>query len=63
MNGEVISYEVSDKKIEIVDILPGYTHSIENVGNTEVIVLFWANEMFDQNKPDTYYKEVLLEDD
>lgn len=56
--GEVLSYEVTGDRIEIVDIPPGYTHSIENVSDDELIVLFWANEIFDPAAPDTYYLEV-----
>ncbi|HZK60667.1 MAG TPA: NAD-dependent epimerase/dehydratase family protein, partial [Anaerovoracaceae bacterium] len=52
-NDEVISYHVSDAEIKVVDIPPGYTHLIENIGEGEMIVLFWANEIFDPNNPDT----------
>jgi UDP-2-acetamido-2,6-beta-L-arabino-hexul-4-ose reductase len=55
---ENISYEVSDQKIEIVDIPPGYTHSIQNIGKDEMIVLFWSDEIFDSQNPDTYYEKV-----
>lgn len=55
---EVLSYEVSGEKPEVVDIPPGYTHSIENLTNGEMIVLFWANHIFDPENPDTYYCEV-----
>jgi len=55
---EIIDYEVSDKNIRIVDIPPGYTHSIENIGEDEMIVIFWANEVFDNNDPDTFYEVV-----
>ncbi len=55
---ENISYEVSDQKIEIVDIPPGYTHSIQNIGKDEMIVLFWSDEIFDPQNPDTYYEKV-----
>ncbi|PKM49069.1 MAG: capsular biosynthesis protein [Firmicutes bacterium HGW-Firmicutes-7] len=60
LNDIIISYYVSDKKIEIVDIPPGYTHSIENLtdGNGEMILLIWANEIFNPKNPDTYYCEV-----
>jgi UDP-2-acetamido-2,6-beta-L-arabino-hexul-4-ose reductase len=51
---EILTYFVSEKKIEVVDIPPGYTHSIENLSDEEMIVLFWANEVFDPTKPDTY---------
>jgi len=43
----------------VVDIPPGVTHSIENVGTSEMITLFWASEVFDPNRPDTYASEVL----
>jgi len=56
--GEVLTYEVDDKNIRIVDIPPGYTHHIENIGDTEMVVLFWANEPFDPDRPDTYYLKV-----
>jgi len=55
---KIISYHVSDEEIKVVDIPPGYTHSIENVGDSEMIVLFWANEIFDPKNSDTYYKKV-----
>lgn len=57
-DGEVITYEVSGKAPQIVDIPPGYTHNITNIGETELITLFWANEIFDQQKPDTYFLAV-----
>jgi len=55
---EVITYQVSDENIEVVDIPPGYTHSIENLTDGELIVLFWANKIFRPQKPDTYFQEV-----
>jgi len=55
---EVIEYPVSGGKPEIVDIPPGYTHSIENAGETNMICLFWAGEIFDAGNPDTYFIEV-----
>jgi UDP-2-acetamido-2,6-beta-L-arabino-hexul-4-ose reductase len=61
LEDEVLSYHVSGDEIEIIDIPPGYTHSIENLGNDEMIVLFWANQIFDPDKPDTYYSEVEVE--
>jgi len=54
----IIEYEVSDKNLEIIDIPPGYIHSIENIGKSEMILLIWANEIFNPNKPDTYFMEV-----
>lgn len=58
VTNEIISYEVSDKKMEIVEMIPGYTHNIKNTGNEEMILILWANETFDQNNPDTYFLEV-----
>ena len=55
---EVIEYKVSDKNMEIVEMIPGYTHNIQNIGNQELILFLWANENYDQNNPDTYYLEV-----
>ena len=55
---EVIEYNVSGDKIEVVDIPVGYTHSIENVGDTDMVTIMWANELFNPDKPDTYYLEV-----
>ena len=56
---EVIEYPVDDSNIQLVDIIPGYTHSIENVGDTDMLVLFWANEIFDPAVPDTHFEKVL----
>jgi UDP-2-acetamido-2,6-beta-L-arabino-hexul-4-ose reductase len=55
---EIIEYYVSDDKLEVVDIPPGYTHNIENLGDTDMVTIMWANEPFDPEKPDTYYLEV-----
>lgn len=55
----VINYEVSGDKIEVVDMIPGYTHNIINLSDKENLVTFmWCNECFDQNKPDTYGDKV-----
>ncbi|MCK9230760.1 MAG: NAD-dependent epimerase/dehydratase family protein [Syntrophales bacterium] len=58
LSDEVLSYNVSGDHIRIVDIPPGYTHSIENLSGGEMIVLFWANEIFDPENPDTHHCEV-----
>lgn len=55
---EVLEYFVSGEKLEVVDIPTGYTHNIENLGDTDMITVMWANEAFDPEKPDTYYLEV-----
>ena len=49
----VISYRVSGSAPQVVDISPGYTHNIENTGDTDMITLMWANECFDPARPDT----------
>lgn len=54
----VIEYFVSGEKLEVVDIPTGYTHNIENLGDTDMVTIMWANEQFDPKKPDTYYMEV-----
>ena len=56
--GEIIEYHVRGEDYRVIDIPPGYTHSIKNVGEGEMITLFWASEVFDPNHPDTYYLEV-----
>ena len=43
---------------EIVETVPGWSHDITNVGDDELVVMLWANEIFDRNKPDTIYSEV-----
>ena len=60
-NDNIISFNVSGEDYKVVDIPPGYTHSIKNVGRDEMIVLFWASEIFDPDKPDTYYEKVRSE--
>lgn len=55
---EVIEYFVSGNKMEVVDIPTGYTHNIENLGDTDMVTIMWANEYFEPEKPDTYYLEV-----
>ena len=55
---EVIDYYVSGDKMEVVDIPPGYTHNIKNTGDTDLVTFMWANEVFNPDKPDTYFQEV-----
>jgi UDP-2-acetamido-2,6-beta-L-arabino-hexul-4-ose reductase len=55
---ERVEYKVSGHDFKVIDIPPGWTHSIQNVGNSEMIVLFWASEIFDAERPDTYPAEV-----
>ena len=49
----VISYKVSGDKLEVVRIPPGYTHNIVNAGDTDMVTVMWANEVFDPENPDT----------
>ena len=56
---EVLNFEVSGDKIEAVHMLPGYTHNIINLSETEnLVTVMWANECFDANKPDTFFEKV-----
>ena len=55
---EVLEYFVNGDKMEAVDIPTGYTHNIENLGDTDMVTIMWANESFDPENPDTYYLEV-----
>ena len=56
---EVIEFEVSGKKIEAVAMLPGYTHNIINLSDSEdLVTLMWANERFNSEKPDTFFEKV-----
>ncbi|MDA8117006.1 MAG: NAD-dependent epimerase/dehydratase family protein [Actinomycetota bacterium] len=59
LGSDVTEHRVSGRDFKVVDIPPGMTHSIENVGTTEMIVLFWASEILDREHPDTYPSEVL----
>ena len=55
----VLNYEVSGEKIQAVHMLPGYTHNIINLSQTEnLVTLMWANEAFDPTHPDTYFEKV-----
>ena len=56
---EVLNFEVSGEKIEAVHMLPGYTHNIINLSDSEdLVTVMWANECFDPNKPDTFFEKV-----
>ena len=54
----VIEYYVSSEKLEVIDIPVGYTHNIENLGQSDLVTIMWANEILNIDKPDTYYLEV-----
>jgi UDP-2-acetamido-2,6-beta-L-arabino-hexul-4-ose reductase len=55
---KIIEYKVSGQKIQVIDIPPGYTHSIVNIGKQDLVTIMWASEIFDPLNPDTYPMEV-----
>lgn len=56
---EVVNFEVTGDKIQVVEMIPGYTHNIINLSESEdLITLMWCNEPFDQNHPDTFFETV-----
>ena len=56
---EIIEVEVSGSEIQAVHMLPGYTHNIINLSDTEdLVTVMWANELFDPSRPDTYFDPV-----
>ena len=58
---EVLNFEVSGEKIQAIHMLPGYTHNIINLSDTEdLVTVMWANECFDPGKPDTFFEKVEL---
>ena len=55
---EIIEYHVSGEKLEVVDIPVGYTHNIENLGESDMVTVMWVNEVFDPSAPDTFFQKV-----
>lgn len=56
---EIIEFEVCGENIQVVEMIPGYTHNIINLSDTEdLVTVMWANECFDPSRPDTYFEEV-----
>ncbi|HCJ56215.1 MAG TPA: capsular biosynthesis protein [Clostridiaceae bacterium] len=55
---EIIQYEVCGEKLQVIDIPTGYTHSITNIGETDLVTVMWANELFNPERSDTYFLEV-----
>lgn len=55
---EILEYPVSGEKLEVIDIPTGYTHNIENLGDTDLVTFMWASDCFDPNHPDTFFEEV-----
>jgi UDP-2-acetamido-2,6-beta-L-arabino-hexul-4-ose reductase len=54
----VLEYFVSSEKLEVIDIPPGYTHNIENLGDSDMVTVMWANEALDLERPDTFFEKV-----
>lgn len=54
----VIEYYVSGNKMDVVDVPTGYTHNIQNLGDTDMVTFMWANESFNSEKPDTFFEFV-----
>ena len=55
----MLEFRVSGEKIEAVHMLPGHTHNIINLSETQdLVTVMWANEAFDPNKPDTFFEKV-----
>jgi UDP-2-acetamido-2,6-beta-L-arabino-hexul-4-ose reductase len=63
ITGDLIEYSVSGEQFRVVDIPPGYTHSIENVGTRVLVTLFWSDQILDQERPDTHFRLVLPENE
>jgi len=55
---EIIEYFVSGEKLQVVDVPVGFTHNIENLGESDMVTVMWVNEIFDASAPDTYFLEV-----
>jgi len=55
---DILEYQVSGEKLEVVDIPPGYTHNISNLGDTDMVTVMWASEIFDKSHPDTFFEKV-----
>lgn len=61
-NADILEYEVSGDKIQSVIMLPGYTHNIINLSDTQdLVTVMYCNEIFDPNRPDTYFDKVMIE--
>ena len=58
LSNELVELSVSGSKPQVVDTIPGWSHDITNIGNDEMLVMLWANEIFDQDKPDTVASKV-----
>lgn len=61
LTGERYNLTVSESNLKIVETIPGWSHDITNIGKEELVVMLWANEIFDPDKPDTVIKEISQE--
>jgi UDP-2-acetamido-2,6-beta-L-arabino-hexul-4-ose reductase len=59
---EVFTYHVNGEDMKVVDIPPGYAHSIKNIGVADSVTIMWASELFDKDNPDTHFEEVEKDD-
>lgn len=55
---KIIEYKVSGDRLNVIDIPPGYSHNISNTGETDMVTVMWASEMFDSEHPDTFFEKV-----
>jgi len=55
---EIIEHYVSGDEMKVLDILPGYTHNISNLGDTDMVTIMWVSEIFDESRPDTFFEKV-----
>jgi UDP-2-acetamido-2,6-beta-L-arabino-hexul-4-ose reductase len=61
-SADIVSYAVCGEELEVVDIPTGYTHNITNSGKTDLVTIMWCNEIYDPEKPDTYFESVTPEE-
>ena len=61
LNGEIREYEVKGEKVQSVIMLPGFTHSITNIGEDDLVTIISCNEVFDNNHPDTFFEPIIDE--
>jgi len=57
-NSHIVEYRISGDELRVIDIPPGYSHSLENTGDVDMVTVMWASECYDPEAPDTYALEV-----
>lgn len=57
-SNDIIEYKVSGDDLIVLDVPVGYTHNIENTGETDMVMIIWVNEIFDKNNPDTFFDKI-----